>query len=57
MYLNSKDLGKRYSIFPLSHTDLWDYYKKYSSEFANIFPSGIWAQQGLYFNTHKEYYA
>ena len=35
---------------------LWDYYKKYSSEFANIFPSGIWAQQGLYFNTHKEYY-
>jgi ribonucleoside-diphosphate reductase beta chain len=28
MYLNSKDLGKRYSIFPLSHTDLWDYYKK-----------------------------
>ena len=36
---------------------LWDYYKKYSSEFANIFPSGIWAQQGLYFNTHREYYA
>ena len=35
---------------------LWDYYKKYSSEFQNIFPSGIWAQQGIYFNTHKDYY-
>lgn len=28
MYLRSNDLGKRYSIFPISHPDIWDFYKK-----------------------------
>lgn len=28
MYLKSNDLNKRYSIFPISHADLWEDYKK-----------------------------
>ena len=27
---------------------IWEYYDKYSSEFTNIFPSGVWAQQIIY---------
>ena len=27
MYLKSNDVKKRYSIFPISHSDLWKYYK------------------------------
>lgn len=28
MYLKNNDLQKRYAIFPLTHQDLWDFYKK-----------------------------
>lgn len=28
MYLKTNELDKRYSIFPVVHQDLWDYYKK-----------------------------
>jgi ribonucleoside-diphosphate reductase beta chain len=28
MYLKTNELNKRYSIFPVVHQDLWDYYKK-----------------------------
>ena len=28
MNLKSNDLTKRYSIFPITHPDLWDFYKK-----------------------------
>jgi ribonucleoside-diphosphate reductase beta chain len=28
MLLKSKDVEKRYSIFPISHPDLWEFYKK-----------------------------
>lgn len=28
MYLKNNDLQKRYSLFPITHQDLWDFYKK-----------------------------
>ena len=60
-YINSEreDTGFWRSITkerPEYSKKAWDYYNKYTSEFSNIFPSGIWAQQNLYQNTHKEYY-
>jgi ribonucleoside-diphosphate reductase beta chain len=27
MYLKNKDVSKRYSIFPITHNDLWEFYK------------------------------
>jgi ribonucleoside-diphosphate reductase beta chain len=32
MYLNSNDLKKRYSIFPVTHGDLWEKYKNAESQ-------------------------
>lgn len=32
MYLKDKTLKKRYSIFPIIHNDLWQYYKKAESQ-------------------------
>ena len=31
---------------------IWEYYDKYNSEFTNIFPSGVWAQQIIYMNAY-----
>lgn len=31
-YLKSKEVEKRYSIFPILHQDLWDFYKKTSKQ-------------------------
>ena len=31
---------------------IWEYYNKYNSEFTNIFPSGVWAQQIIYMNAY-----
>jgi ribonucleoside-diphosphate reductase beta chain len=32
MYLKNKDVGKRYSIFPITHNDLWERYKNAESQ-------------------------
>lgn len=32
MYLKNKDIKKRYSIFPITHGDLWEMYKKAESQ-------------------------
>lgn len=32
MYLKNKDIGKRYSIFPITHNDLWERYKNAESQ-------------------------
>jgi ribonucleoside-diphosphate reductase beta chain len=32
MYLKNKDVKKRYSIFPITHGDLWEMYKKAESQ-------------------------
>lgn len=37
---------------------IWNYYDRYNSEFQNIFPSGVYAQQIIYLNAYNErYYA
>ena len=32
MYLKSNDIKKRYSIFPVTHGDLWEKYKNAESQ-------------------------
>jgi ribonucleoside-diphosphate reductase beta chain len=32
VYLKNKDIGKRYSIFPITHNDLWERYKNAESQ-------------------------
>lgn len=32
MYLRNKDVGKRYSIFPITHNDIWERYKNAESQ-------------------------
>ena len=32
MYLKTKDVKERYSIFPVTHQDLWDKYKEVESQ-------------------------
>ena len=32
MYLKNKDINKRYSIFPVTHQDIWELYKKAESQ-------------------------
>ena len=32
MYLKNNDINKRWSIFPITHHDLWDFYKKAESQ-------------------------
>lgn len=32
MYLKNKDINKRYSIFPVTHQDVWELYKKAESQ-------------------------